>query len=269
MSGTTEQMEQGPSNNSSANIKSRTYGPCTWNNYQEEHVTWLEEWCKTKAVEWYINREIGERGTPHLQFCFKTKNPLSFNSIKNQLPGVHIEITKNWKATVLYCTKKDTAEGPNINSIKKLKDPMELFEPHDWQQTIIEMINIEPDNRTINWIVDPTGNSGKTSLAKHLCINHPGNILYMSGKSSDIKYGVFKFTSNPKNNLKMCIFDFPRTVENYISYDGIESIKNGIFYNTKYESEMCIFDPPHIVIFANFEPEYNKLSLDRWNVINI
>ena len=36
--------------------------------------------------------------------------------------------------------------------------------------------------------------------------------------------------------------DFTRDVEEYVSYQAIEAIKNGIFYNTKYESKMITYN---------------------------
>jgi len=253
--------------NNSRSPRSRIFGPCTFNNYKQEDLDNLVVLLKSIAEEYYINQEIGLNMTPHLQFCFRTKNALQFNSVIKKFPGCHMEISHNWMATVLYCKKTDTAIADNINSLKVVDDPMEGHTPYDWQSRIINCLNTKPDNRTINWIYDLEGNTGKTSIAKHLCIKYPGQVLYMSGKASDIKYGVYQFVSNPKNDLKICIFDFPRTTEHYISYDAIESVKNGIFYNTKYECEMCIFNPPHIWCMANFEPDYDKLSDDRWNTI--
>ena len=58
--------------------------------------------------------------------------------------------------------------------------------------------------------------------------------------------------------------DFTRDVEEYVSYQAIEAIKNGIFYNTKYESKMITYNSPHVIIFANFFPDITKLSSDRW-----
>ena len=131
------------------------------------------------------------------------------------------------------------------------------------------MLSEEPDNRSIYWYWDEIGNTGKTSLAKHLCINFPNQILFVNGAGKDIKYAVSEFVANEDNNLKMVIFYFTRSIENFISYEAIESVKDGILFNNKYESKMCIFNCPHIICFANFEPDYNTLSNDRWKVIKV
>ena len=58
-------------------------------------------------------------------------------------------------------------------------------------------------------------------------------------------------------------------MEEYVSYGAIEKIKNGYYMCSKYESKPIIRNPPHIIIMANFEPDYEALSKDRWIVIAI
>lgn len=61
------------------------------------------------------------------------------------------------------------------------------------------------------------------------------------------------------------MFDIPRANRGAISYASLESIKNGMVCNTKYETGVKVFNSPHIVIFANFPPEdEDLLSADRW-----
>lgn len=68
-----------------------------------------------------------------------------------------------------------------------------------------------------------------------------------------------------------CImFDIPRANRGSISYASLESIKNGLICNTKYETGSKVFNPPHIIIFANFPPDKaDKLSKDRWKITNL
>ncbi len=88
--------------------------------------------------------------------------------------------------------------------------------------------------------------------------------LYLGGKSTDIKYGVVEYLK--KKDLYLVCFDLVRSMESYVSYEAIEAVKNGIFYSGKYEGGMCIFNKPHVFIFANFIPEVRKLSVDRWDI---
>ena len=65
-----------------------------------------------------------------------------------------------------------------------------------------------------------------------------------------------------------CIFwDLPRSTRGSISYSTLESVKNGLVCNTKYETGVKAFNPPHIIVFANFPPEkVEELSADRWKI---
>ncbi len=55
----------------------------------------------------------------------------------------------------------------------------------------------------------------------------------------------------------------------HVNYEVIESVKNGIVYNTKYESEMRVYKIPHVIVFSNERPDETKLSHDRWDIIEL
>lgn len=255
--GTMEQVEQAPRN---TNIKGRNW-LLTWNNHKEDDLKWLEQYTQVNCKDYAYQEEIGEKGTPHLQIFLEYHNPRHFNSVKEDFKLCHVEQCKNKLACKLYCQKKETRNG--ITKKKEgPKDPLKDLELRDWQKEVIDLMTTEPNDRIIYWFFDPVGNKGKTTLAKHLCINYPNQVLYLSGKANDIKYGVANFIE--KNKLKLAIFDYTRSQEEYISYEALESIKNGIFFNTKYESGMVVYDVPHVVVLANFRPDMTKLSADRW-----
>jgi len=67
----------------------------------------------------------------------------------------------------------------------------------------------------------------------------------------------------------MAIFGYARSKENYISYEALEEIKDGLFFSGKYESGMVCINPPHVVVLCNFAPDESKLSKDRWVIKNI
>lgn len=247
----------------------------TLNHFTDEEVQNLIE--KFEGCEYRFQEEVGTEGTPHLQGYVVFKNPRSFEALKKINKRAHWERTKNIHAARNYCSKEDTATGrfweDNVpEKVKKPKktpprDPLANKNLHPWQAEVLGIINLEPDDRKIYWIVDEKGGAGKTSLCKHICLTHPYEALYVGGKASDMKYAVTEFIQ--ENNLKIALFDFSRTQEDHISYQGIEEIKNGIFFSGKYESGMQIFDNPHVFCFANFEPDYTALSEDRWHVINV
>jgi hypothetical protein len=244
----------------------------TVNNYTKTDLTTLEN-LREKISEGNWQSEIGKNGTEHLQIGLSFKNAKTFKQMKKHFPTAHIEIAKNKFAVLEYCKKMKTSDGNIKVEIKKnkfkirTKDPLKDKNLYDWQINLLKLIKNEPDDRTINWFWDPEGNIGKTSMAIHLVMNC-NDVIYTSGKAADMKYGIMKYIETTGKAPSIIIIDYVRTIENYVSYQGIEEIKNGIFFNTKYECTMVTYDPPHVIIFANFEPIYENLSIDRWNVID-
>ncbi len=238
----------------------------TYNNYDDTEITEFENYFAT-AKSYVFQEEKGENGTEHLQgvVCFQTAK--QFSTLKKWKPKVHWEKCRSVKHAQAYCSKVDSRNGKTYSmgfKIKKaLKDPLAGKKLFTFQKEILEIIKTEPDDRTIHWYWEPTGCIGKTALAKHICMNH--NAIYVQGKATDVKFGVSKYIEEEKE-LDVVIMGLPRSYEQFVSYDAIESIKDGIFYNSKYESGMVMFNPPHLFILANFAPDTSKLSLDRWNV---
>lgn len=237
----------------------------TINHPQEDDEIALNE-LNNKAIKHMAQKEVGSCGTVHIQGTIGFRNPRDFSSMKKKLPRAHIEATRNIEASFKYCAKE---EGKITELYRKgIPKPVKtITELYDWQKKIIEIIKSEPDDRTINWYVDYDGAKGKTALCKYICLNY--NALYLTGKSSDIKHLVSCHFDKDESNKDNIIFliDLTRSTEGYISYQAIEELKNGIFMNTKYETKQCIFNSPHIFIFSNYDPELDKLSGDRWNIV--
>ena len=142
--------------------------------------------------------------------------------------------------------------------LQKLKDNYQHLKP--WQATLHTELLKKPNDRAIQWVYDPVGNTGKTWFAKFLVVNENA-IRFENAKSADIKYAY--------NGQSIAIFDFCRSLENQVNYEVIESIKNGIFLSTKYDSQMKVFPIPHVCVFANFKADLTKLSDDRWDICEI
>jgi hypothetical protein len=213
--------------------------------------------------------ERGEEETPHYQGCFKLKSPQRWSTVVKYIPRWHLEPCRDWAASLIYCSKEDTRiKGPwfagcEVPTPPEPKYTFALDELRPWQQKVIDLIVQPPDNRSIHWFFDPVGKMGKTVLAKHICCNY--NAIFVQGKAADIKSAIAVMEKKPR----IVLFGLPRSSEDFVSYDAIESCKDGIFFSGKYESGMCVFAPPHILIFANFKPDLSKLSSDRWNVIEL
>lgn len=139
-----------------------------------------------------------------------------------------------------------------------------------WQQAIMDVVNEEACPRKIHWIWETTGNVGKSWMANYLGAMHGATIL-TSGKKVDMAY---IYAQKP---TKIVLFDLARTNEatddrkHYLDgvYSLAEDLKNGRVVSTKYESKTVFFRPPHVIFFANFEPDYTKWSQDRYFVTRL
>ncbi len=237
----------------------------TFNNYQVEHLELIAAKLTDLATRYVFQEELGESGTPHLQGYVKLKKrarPTQFALPKE----IHWEKCRNPTASMDYCQKADTRNGKLFTyNVKINREVICIKKLHKWQQWVVDIVDKPADNRAIYWIWEPIGAVGKTELCRYLVMKH--NALILSGKSSDMKFGIVKWLE--EHNLDIVVFDIPRSMEKFVSYQGIEEAKNGIFFSGKYESSMCVYNPPHVFIFANFYPELDRFSQDRWHICTI
>lgn len=196
----------------------------------------------------------------YVQFKIKCR---PIEKMAQKMPGAHWEKARgSEEQNIIYCSKENKYVVIGFIVPKKKIDPLDGLILHKWQKKILTMISERCiDTRKIYWYWSEKGSIGKTALAKHICMHH--NAIYVQGKANDIKSAIATWLKE-KKELDIAIFAFPRTVEDYVSYDALESVKDGIFFNGKYESGMCTFNSPHVIVFANFEPDKSKLSADRW-----
>lgn len=247
----------------------------TINNYEPSDLMLLES-IKPQLSKWgWQEEKAPTTGTIHLQVGLHFKSNKTFNSLKEMFPRANIQKAKNIHAVLNYCRKsetstgnhKDSSEDKNNKWIVAKKDPMEGLNWHEWQIRVNELLEQEPDNRSIWWLWEPNGGTGKTTFIKHTVMKRK-DVICISGSVKDIMYGITKYIDDNGRAPKIIFMNIPRSVE-HISYNGLEQVKDGIFYNTKYESGMVVFDSPHVIIMANEKPVISKMSLDRWRIIRI
>jgi len=215
-----------------------------------------------KATKFTFQLEKGEENDYlHYQGCFTLDKKEYFNTVKNWLGStVHLECCNDWYASVNYCSKPETrVNGPWDQDSQPLNIIKDLY---PWQQMVVDMLKEPVNDREIVWIYDEIGCKGKTALSKYLVVKYKALVI-TSGGTKDIAYLA-------KNKVpKIVIFNFARSKEDFVPYEGIESLKDGLITSTKYTTETLVFDPPHVVVFANFRPNTEKLSKDRWNIIEL
>lgn len=249
----------------------------TWNNPTKDDEE-LSRALSLANSKFMFQLEVGKTGTRHYQGVVKFVSPRPFETVKTLISAhAHIEKTKNFKAAVAYCSKEDTREdGPWSNmseeeiakckpkEVVKVKDPLEGKELFAWQKDLMKILKKEPDERAVYWLWEPVGNTGKTTFAKSYCIKNKDAIV-VTGKASDVKCGIAQCETKPR----VVFWNLVRSQEEYVSFQGIEEVKDGFFFSPKYESGMVMMNAPHVVVFANFAPNTEKLSADRWHIRNI
>lgn len=268
--GKIEQIEKksfgGDSNTKSPPKQSNQYlyWSFTYNNYGENYDEFVEN-LKFLAIKGVVSKEVcPTTNTPHLQGFFGLKKKRRLSELKEYFgPKIHFEPTRsNEQNNLKYCSKdkKFVKWGfpddppPQIRVLEALRP---------WQEEIQEIYRSEPDDRTIYWFWEGTGNIGKSAFIKYMVVTE--KVLFCSGgKHSDIINLVF---NQDMNRCKAVFFNIPRAHKGKISYASLESIKDGMICNTKYETGVKVFNSPHIFILANFPPEKpENLSKDRWHI---
>lgn len=236
----------------------------TLNHYTKENIDLL---CSDSSIDQLsMQEETGESGTPHLQGYLKFKTKKRPLSVFGKHFKAHWEKCKNVASAIEYTQKEDTRTGKQFVRGMRIVRPLKCLrreQLYEWQRDIVNQVEEIPDDRTINWLWEDIGNVGKSALVRYLVIKH--GALLVSGKGADIKYLI----SQQKQAPDIIIYDIPRTAECYINYTALEEVKNGVFCSSKYESKMFVMNPPHIFCFANFEPNYDAVSADRWRVKEI
>lgn len=151
------------------------------------------------------------------------------------------------------------------------KPPVKYWEPKfPWQLELIEELKKDPDDRTIVWYYDSVGKSGKTSLARYLQVCEPDK-YFVATQTNGMKDFAHVINNAIESGWSShCIFfNLARSDVELKIYKPLECVKDGIITSVKYNGKTMIFNWPHVVVFANFLPEVDKLSLDRWVIRKI
>lgn len=162
-------------------------------------------------------------------------------------------------------------EKKQTTALEALKQELQNSQLRPWQQELKLKVEQEPDRRQILWYWDSKGNTGKSWMAKYL-MAFSNALILESGRKMDLAY-IFQNHLNP-----VVIFDLARTTAPDpearsspldVIYSLMENLKNGYLISTKYESKRVLFNVPHVIVFANYEPDYSKMSGDRWNITRL
>lgn len=244
----------------------------TLNNWSKEEQCAALKFFRANCNFSIMGEEIGEEGTKHLQGYFELKTKKRLTWLKNNFNNrLHLEKSKGTKQdNIDYCSK----EGGNVYVNGRLRREPKILtydKLYDWQKEVVDICD-DPDSydkyeRNIFWYWDETGNVGKTALAKYLVKHY--DAIAMNGKANDCKCAVKTMVDETGEGPDVVCFTIPRSNAGYVNYSVLEEIKDGLIFSGKYESKCLLFASPLIFVFANFYPETEKCSNDRWIIKNL
>lgn len=136
--------------------------------------------------------------------------------------------------------------------------------PRGWQVHLEELLNVDPDPRHVIFNVDETGNTGKSWFCAHMLQSKPDEVQVLKmGKEADMCYAI-------DENKSIFLIDVPRSRMEYFQYSVVEQLKDRMVFSTKYNSRLKILrKKTHVVVMCNEHPDMEKLSADRYNIVEI
>lgn len=126
----------------------------------------------------------------------------------------------------------------------------------------------EPPNssRRILWYWETEGCRGKSFFARFLRDAYHG-VLLKAGKKEDVLHAIRKHLDS--GGTPFFVFDFTRDAETLVNYNLLESLIDGEFLCSKYDSVSISLPQKCVICFSNWKPDTSKLSLDRWHVCDL
>jgi len=260
-----------------------------------------------KCVYVVFGKEVGDSGTPHLQGTVVFAERQRLSQCVALLGQAHYTICRNLEQSIVYCKKDNdffefgiapVQKRGKRNDLEAFKDAVKsgtvdlqvLRETHSsvmsrchrfclsyvrdhkplpailshtpkfWQQALVDKLSGDPDPRVIHFVVDKEGNTGKSWLCAYLERNLENVQVMKCGKRDDMAFEL-------DETLKVLVIDVARSAAEYMNYQFLEDVKDGRVFSPKYESYTKRFPAPHVVVMLNQEPDYTKLSMDRFDVI--
>lgn len=141
---------------------------------------------------------------------------------------------------------------------------IEEGELRDWQIDLNNELHDEGNDRTVKFVVDPAGGSGKSYFQRWFLTNNPDVSQILSiGKRDDIAHAI-------DVSKTIFLFNVPRGGMEFMQYTVLEQIKDRVVFSPKYNSATKILLPnTKVVVFCNEAPDYTKMTEDRYDVLNL
>ena len=234
-----------------------------------------------------------ETSIPHYQLAIKANSLCTkkkvLEAFEQKIEGhINVQIQFNLDDMKNYCSKETNFISEQYSGkIYKHQWQMDFLErkpqlkevlnnPYIWQEFVRkELLDKVPDDRTVDWIIDPVGNTGKSSFARAYVSEVPTDGILMKIDNLDrMELTLIKKIENYRmkhyKDPKVIFFDFPRASDSskIISATALmEDAKSGHLETTfgGKHKEIDISDV-HIIVLSNNAPDLSVLSVDRWRL---
>ncbi len=140
---------------------------------------------------------------------------------------------------------------------------VEDSELRQWQAELEERLTQDPNDRQVDFMYDTDGGKGKTWFAKYFLSKYPQRTQILSPcRRDDLAYMIDESKS-------VFFINVPRGGMEHLQYVVLEMIKDQLVVSPKYQSRVKRLGKCHVVVMCNEEPNYEKMSEDRFNVVRL
>lgn len=252
----------------------------------KELVNTLRRFCKKFVFQ--LEKGV-ETGYEHWQgrcslIKKKRKNELmnELRSMDIQIPN-YIEPTANttyYSGDMFYVMKEETRLSEKFYTDRD-KEFDEVYMPYQYRglkekfypyQIQVYDSHAHRSARQINFVFDPDGNKGKSTIASIMEIEGLAIDLPPVNDMKELLQVACDECYERTRDPKVVFIDMPRALDKsrlFGIYSGIEQIKKGKLYDCRYHYKKWWIDAPQVWVFSNVPPDLEALSRDRWNLLQI
>lgn len=218
----------------------------------------IKEFIKKHDIhKWIYAKETGQGGYEHWQVRLYTS--ATFDELKGAFPEAHIEQSTEWgeyeRKEANFVSSEDTTDILRCRYGKLRQN----------QRRILRQVYRQSD-RGITVVYDPKGNTGKSFLSRYLFERNIGFYVPPTVRNTQ---GIIQYVASGYRGQRIIVIDIPRSSRWTIElYEGLEAIKDGLVYDTRYSAKMRDIWGVKILCLTNSIPKLDALSMDRWKILN-
>ena len=167
------------------------------------------------------------------------------------------------------CLTKEHKHALDLYRQKRLRLDIDEVILRPWQKDAFALFSQSPDDRTVHWIYDEEGNSGKSWFQNYVEAYFGYNRVFRCDLRIKHKDMCHILRKRSITTVDIFLFNDSRSIkgDEPNMYRILEDIKDGAATTSKYDNQVMKFKTPNIVVvFSNSWPNRRHLSKDRWKM---